>query len=275
MHPALGPGYRPVARLSAPPGNSVERPAHYVTLEWAALKSWPALQQIDYEGWIVRLGDGYTKRANSVTALAGASGDLDRRIAHCEALYRERGLRPLFRLTPYSRPRDLDRVLAERGYGLLDPSLVMTLDLDAWRPSHESPVLEPIANERWIERFHALDCDRPAQAESHRRLLERIASPLLLASLPDAQGRIVSCGLGVLEGTCFGLYDLVVDPGLRNQGHGRRLVHAMLVWAKARGAHHAYLQVMAKNAAAQHLYGALGFIEAYPYWYRVAPSTEH
>ncbi|MBN1401195.1 MAG: GNAT family N-acetyltransferase [Anaerolineae bacterium] len=264
-----------MAGLSVSFSQPTDCPAHYLALESASFKSWPALQQIDYEGWIVRLGDGYTKRANSVTALAGSSGDLDRRIAHCEALYRKRGLRPIFRLTPYSRPSHLDGVLASQGYTLLDPSLVMSLDLDQWQSGDERSVLPPIARESWIERFHALDGRRSVQVESHRRLIERIASPCLLASLPDDRGRLVGCGLGVLEDGYFGLYDLVVDPALRNQGHGRRLLNAMLAWAKARGVHHAYLQVTAENAAAQHVYGALGFVEAYPYWYRVAPSTEH
>jgi GNAT superfamily N-acetyltransferase len=263
-----------VARLSASPSEPTDCPAHYLALEWASLKSWPALQQLSFEGWVVRLGDGYTKRANSVTALAGSSGDLDRRIAYCEALYRERGLRPIFRLTPYSRPSHLDGVLAERGYAPLDPSLVMSLDLDPRRPSDETLVLQPATREGWLEHFHAFDGDRSMQIESHRRLLERIASPYLLASLPDDSGRIVGCGLGVLEDVYLGLYDLVVDPALRNQGHGRRLLNDMLAWAKARGARYAYLQVMAENTAAQHLYRALGFDEAYPYWYRIAPDVE-
>jgi ribosomal protein S18 acetylase RimI-like enzyme len=263
-----------VARLSASSDGPAERPARYLALEWVSFKSWPAIQQIDYEGWIVRLGDGYTKRANSVTVLAGPPGDLDRRITHCETLYRERGLRPIFRLTPYSRPSDVDQALAQRGYALLDPSLVMSLTLEPWRPSNASLRLQPTTREAWLRHFHAFDGGHSMRAESHQRLLERITSPCLLASLPDDRGHIVGCGLGVIEDGYFGLYDLVVDAGLRNQGHGRRLLNAMLAWAKAHGAHHAYLQVMVENSPAQHIYRALGFDEAYPYWYRAAPSAE-
>jgi GNAT superfamily N-acetyltransferase len=223
---------------------------------------------------VVRLGDGYTKRANSVTALDGSSALLDQKIAHCEALYRERGLTPIFRLTPYSCPAHLDGALAGCGYALLDPSRVMSLDLTGWQPSQDVPALEPLPLESWIERFHACEDGGAARLEAHRRLLQRIASPCLLAALPDEHGRSLGCGLGVLAGAYVGLYDLVISPAQRNRGHGRRLLTGMLAWAKARGAAYAFLQVMAENAAARHLYRSLGFGEAYPYWYRIAPDAE-
>ena len=35
-------------------------------LEEVAMNAWPALQQMLFDGWIVRFAQGYTKRANSV-----------------------------------------------------------------------------------------------------------------------------------------------------------------------------------------------------------------
>ena len=38
-------------------------------LEEVAMNAWPSLQQMLFDGWIVRLAQGYTKRANSVNPL--------------------------------------------------------------------------------------------------------------------------------------------------------------------------------------------------------------
>ena len=49
-------------------------------VEEAALNAWPALQQILYDGWILRFSQGYTKRANSVNPIFQSSIDLETKI---------------------------------------------------------------------------------------------------------------------------------------------------------------------------------------------------
>jgi predicted N-acetyltransferase YhbS len=81
-------------------------------------------------------------------------------------------------------------------------------------------------------------------------------------------GQTVAQGLAVAEHNYVGLFNIVVDSKVRNQGLGRRVVTSLLRWAKAQGASQAYLAVMADNAPAIHLYAQLGFQEQYRYWYR-------
>ena len=82
-------------------------------IEEAALNAWPALQQILFDGWILRFSKGYTKRANSVNPLYASRLDVGEKVDACEKLYAEKGLRPVFRLTPFSSPPDLDQVLVD------------------------------------------------------------------------------------------------------------------------------------------------------------------
>ena len=68
-------------------------------VEEASLNAWPALTQLLYDGWIVRMTHGFTRRANSVTPLGGG-GDrplLDK-IRWCENLYARSRQPTLFRL---------------------------------------------------------------------------------------------------------------------------------------------------------------------------------
>ena len=70
-------------------------------IEEQSLNAWPALETYLYDGWLLRFSKGYTKRANSVNALCSGSLSLDKKIAFCETRYRDRGLRPTFRLANF------------------------------------------------------------------------------------------------------------------------------------------------------------------------------
>lgn len=113
-------------------------------------------------------------------------------------------------------------------------------------------------------RLHGVALERHAL---HRRILQSIPSPCLFAAA-SAGDEVGACGLGVLDGECFGLFDLVTAPKLRRRGLGLRLVSGMLDWARSRGASSAYLQVVEGDRPARHLYRKLGFEELYHYWYR-------
>ena len=101
-----------------------------------------------------------------------------------------------------------------------------------------------------------------------RAILQNIA-PACCFVTQWVGGSPVACGLGVLEGSLFGLYDIVTDPNERGKGYGVHLLHTLLAWAREKGASHAYLAVMDDNAPARRLYDKWGFVEAYKYWYRV------
>jgi len=246
-------------------------------LEYAALKAWPALEQKEYGGWLLRFSRGYTKRANSINPLgAGALANAEM-IACCEALYRRQGLPPIFRLTPLT-PADLDLALAARGYALLDPTAVMTLDLSTWQaPALPLAPCRELTLSAWFAHYCQLSDADPGGQAIHFQMLMAIAGARLCA-LVEAKGHdgapgAAACGLGVLDEGLFGLFDLLTAPALRRRGYGTALVMGMLAWAQAQGARQAYLQVMLNNGAARALYERMGFREAYRYWYRVSPGA--
>ncbi len=95
-------------------------------IEEVTFNAWPALQQLFYDGWLLRFGAGYTKRSNSANVLYPGVLNLDEKIDHCAAWYAERELPPIFRLTSATAPAGLDHKLEQRGYELVASIAVRT-----------------------------------------------------------------------------------------------------------------------------------------------------
>ena len=112
-------------------------------IEEAGLNAWPSHQQVLYDGWLLRFADGYTKRANSVNPVYKSPLGIDEKIEACEGFYRKMGLPPVFRLTPLAQEA-LDPSLAARGYRVLHPTRVLTLDLKDWAAPVEGQRFFPV-----------------------------------------------------------------------------------------------------------------------------------
>ena len=238
-------------------------------VELAALRAWPALEQWDDDGWLLRFAEGYTKRANSVTPLQPCSDAMADRVAQCEALYRQRGLPPIFRLVAPLVPAELDAHLERRGYALVDPTLVLSAPLHALSlPAPSFPLHSMDDIDAWL-RAHKAVSGTALQA-THGRILAAIEGRLLLATMQE-EGEPVACALAVVENGLVGLFDLAVAPAWRRQGLARALMIGLLHGAHDVGAQRAYLQVVEGNGPARELYQALGMRELYRYWYRVGP----
>ena len=98
-------------------------------IEELALNAWPSLQTLLLDGWVVRFANGYTRRANSVNPLYASEQDTDAKLRACEQLYRDRGLKVVFKMTAASQPDGLDAFLAAQGYEIDAPTSVQLMDL--------------------------------------------------------------------------------------------------------------------------------------------------
>lgn len=238
-------------------------------IEEMSLNHWPALSTAVHEGWLLRYADGYTKRANSVSAIYGAEGDAEKRIEWCERRYAALGLPAVFKMTPFDRPADLDRLLADRGYEMVDPTIIQTLDLGRIsRPHLDRVHITEQLTKEWVEAF----CRMSGVKESHKPAMQRMletggVKKGFAVFLHEDQ--VAACGFGVVENGWIGLYDVVTDATYRNRGFATRMLETLLYWGKEQGATHSYLAVVADNAPARRLYEKLGYEELYRYWYRV------
>jgi hypothetical protein len=84
-------------------------------IEDAGLNASAPPEQRWVDGWLLRFSPGKAQRARCVNAVADGVLPLSERLSLCRALYREVGLRLLVRITPFTRPPDLDATLDGAG----------------------------------------------------------------------------------------------------------------------------------------------------------------
>jgi ribosomal protein S18 acetylase RimI-like enzyme len=238
-------------------------------LEEISLNSWPAFQTSLYDGWVIRFSGGFSRRSNSILPLYPSQKDVREKIRYCEAMYRERGLRTVFKMTPADDPPELDSILAEFGYRTEAETAVQTLPLRGARgESGPDVLLQESLEEDWDGALCALNAYEPSRRRTVRDLTRLVHPPRIFASV-RREGRIVGCGLGVIRQGFLGCFDIVVDSGHRRRGLGKQIMGSLLDWGIRQSAETAFLQVMANNPAALEMYAGMGFREVYRYRYRV------
>lgn len=224
-------------------------------------EAWPAPYVEEIGGWLLRYAGGVTKRANSVLPL-GDPADVGAAIEAAERFYAARDVPAVFSIGDGARS-GLDGVLAARGYDVVDPTLVMSMDIagSASRVHDELPV-DDAPSSQWLELWWAVD----GRYRDHLAVARDIVTgvPAAYAEIPG-----LAVGRGVPQGEWYGIYCMAVAPPARRQGLGRRVLRALLRHAVQSGARRAYLTVTGRNAAAQALYEGEGFRPVGRYHYRV------
>jgi ribosomal protein S18 acetylase RimI-like enzyme len=229
-------------------------------------------EQLQYDGWLLRLARNDVKRASSVVAAYGSSLPLDEKIKHCERVYAQHGLPAIFRLTPFSKPTELDEALAARGYERFERSLCMSASLGDLPPATRDDLrFEQPHLSRWVDIAAGLRGLGPErkQAEYERLFESTLPGFSLLAWLGDEP---VACGLIMVEDDYAGLFDLCTAEARRSQGIGTALTSELMRLARLHGAERAWLSVLDDNVPTLRVYEKLGFTAVYDYWYRRKPG---
>lgn len=235
--------------------------------------AFPALQTVMYDGWSVRFGGGFTYRVNCANPMYPEVLPVAEKLRYVEQLYRESGLSmAIFKLHEGMEPQRLSQcqqLLDQQGYATERDGNIFVCDLGAFTRQPRVPVqVEKTMSSQWLEGFLTMNGTAPAQREAAAEMLQNIHCPIAAASIVE-NGRMVACGLGVLERGYVGLYDIYVDAACRRRGLGADICTAIMQAGKAQGCHTAYLQVLADNFGARALYRQLGYGETYEYWFRI------
>jgi GNAT superfamily N-acetyltransferase len=246
-------------------------------VEETCLNAWPALQEVHYDGWILRLADGKTRRTNSVNILRNGTKPLDEKITFCENFYREQGLPTHFRILSVANP-SLERELASRGYACEDETVTLFKPLENIAPgsaSHPVELTNTAPAREWLDaRFSIANTPRPDHAKLEK-ILQALALPAVFAAARGPEGIIDAVAKGAIHNNIVCLNLVATRATARRLGLSKACVLAILDWAIKRGADGACLQVVADNAPAINLYRKLGFSqELYRYHYRTRKGAD-
>ncbi|GAA2056332.1 N-acetylglutamate synthase, CG3035 family [Williamsia deligens] len=234
-------------------------------LETAAAHGWPGTDRETVDGWLLRAGGGWSRRANSAVPLAfGVTADVAT-LSVIRRWYDDHGLPTTIAA--------VDRVLPAGAVPDGVRVAVMTRDILSVRPDPAVFVdVSTTPTDDWLAAVigHRDEVVDPAVAAD---VLSAVVDGTLLFASVTVDGTLVATGRGAITRsteaapTWLGLSCLRTHPDHRGHGVGTAVVTALMQDARKTGCERAYLQVEQDNAAAIRLYRRLGFVRHHGYGY--------
>lgn len=262
-------GYGPAAEVIGGMVDAVVRACEASVVrevERRAFAAWPAGTLREEAGWLLRHTPA-VRRRRSNSAVPPPVWEPDGTVGHVEAFYRERGRPAMVQLGP--EHRELDALLAARGYRLDAPTSVLTARTDdVVAATPDVPVELAERPDDWLSTFAELD-EHTDSARVGEAVISRIAAPVAFARV-RRDGRDAGMGLFAADTGWAGVFAMATRPDLRGQGIATGVLGAGARWAVRQGASRMYLQVEEGDHAALAVYDRAGFSRSHGYHYRVA-----
>lgn len=236
-------------------------------IEEVSLNAWPSAKQMLFDGWLLRMTGGPSKRVNSVTVREDSTLPLAKKVEFCERIYRREGLPLIFRLPEPLVNTELFECLEGLGYHSFDPTLVLGRAVNGETGLTRKLDVRQMSPVDWLA-ARAWMMGVPLTALGYHAEILNLILPekALLCLFEDSQP--VAIGMGVIQADLLGYFSIYTRKSARRQGYARDVMAALMQWGRERGADFGYLQVEGDNAPAQAMYEKMGFEQIYSYIYR-------
>lgn len=234
--------------------------------------AFPALQDISYDGWSIRFGGGFTYRVNCANPMYSELLSMAEKINYVESLYQASGLKmAIFKLHEGMDPARIQMaqsLLDEKGYATERHGNIFVCDLNNFCRQTVTPVIvDTTISDKWLNGFLTMNGTSEEERAAAEQMLKNIHFPILATSIVE-NGKMIACGLGVIERGHVGLYDIYVDASCRRRGLGADICTAIMRAGREQRCSTAYLQVLSDNLGARAMYYQLGYDKTYAYWFR-------
>ena len=224
--------------------------------------TWPATENIENSGWLMRAAGGVTNRANSVLPLAasleaGALNNFAEKLALAQDFYSERNLPTIFQVALPTWQLLSDKL---RSMGAIETlrGNTMVADLTSAKPKMPAGI-EIVQSDRFnddwlgIQPTPGIEKILPGCAATYLRLVSK--------------GQTVAvCRIALANGWSS-ITRVYVHQDFRGKGLGKTIMAVALESSFEQGATKAVLQVEASNAIAIGVYESLGFNFHHEYSY--------
>jgi len=238
-------------------------PAGIAVLERDTVAAVAPPQTLEIGDWLAPLDNGTIGRAKSAVPLRHDLGP--EAIGEIEQAYRERGLKPAFRIADVDGLAAVHDDLARRGYAPEQPTLFKTgsvARLAGFSEAAARVLAKP--DDAWSAVFlgHGFD-----PADGAHRVAALTRSPDAIYAAAGPHGATHAVGVMSFGAAWAGIHGMRTAPDHRGQGHASAILAAMGRVARERGVEQVFLQVEEPNPA-RRIYRAAGFttLWRYRYW---------
>lgn len=240
-------------------------------LEELSFNAWPSYKTELYDDWLMGYSDFYTHRTNCVNIIGASKFPIEQKVAYCEANYKRLHTPSIFKINPIFHSQ-LNQYLANLDYEIEHETDTYVLNLMDFIPTECTSMLvetKDSISQDWINNLFQLNkTTNPLHLAIVPKMYESIPRDVISAFVHQ-EGKTIATGLGIMERDHIGIYAIYVDEKWRGNGLAKSICTTLLMKAKKRGLHKAYLQVVKDNYTAKKLYENLGFHYLYSYWFRV------
>ena len=219
-------------------------------------------QTLEIGGWLVPLDNGTIGRARSAVPLRHDLGP--DALGEIEAVYRDRGLKPAFRIADLPSLQPVCAELARRGFSAQQPTVFKTgsiAQLAAFSEGSARVLNKP--DGAWGAVFLGEGFD---PADGAHRVAALTRSPDAVYGAAGEGGETQAVGVMSFGARWAGIHGMRTAPAHRGKGLASAILAALGRAAQARGVSQVFLQVEEANPA-RAIYRRAGFMPVWRYHY--------
>ncbi|MDB5499182.1 MAG: acetyltransferase, family [Phenylobacterium sp.] len=219
-------------------------------------------QTLEIGGWLVPLDNGTIGRAKSAVPLSHDVGP--DALGEIEAVYRDRGLKPAFRMADVPSLQPVCAELARRGFSAQQPTVFKTgsiAQLAAFSEGSARVLNKP--DDAWGAVFLGEGFD---PADGAHRVAALTCSPDAVYGAAGEGGETQAVGVMSFGARWAGIHGMRTAPAHRGKGLASAILAALGRAAQARGVSQVFLQVEEANPA-RAIYRRAGFMPVWRYHY--------